>query len=1301
MIKLALTFLLVSAGLAAQTCTINAPGSGQLFQTPHPVQLTATVSSAPTAYKLIWTVDYQRWATGFARPDPGLVNDYRDAWHGPWTVNWYTGLNGDGPHTVSGVLYDIFGNTLAACPAVSFTVRIEGMSNQSINAMPNLSGNTVSGTGKLGFLTFDGQNAQQDGFSLAVDGMPMPYDNVCGGAGATNQTGGWQIPSFNTACWPNGVRQIYASYYIGRISDPYLLPLTFSSSNVNGNNITVPNHYSVQGSVVTFSSTGTLPAPLLSGSQWYWTGANTVTLSIAGGVMTFTCSSACGATAGTPVYIRNVQATDQTTGLPQCDGYYAAASGSGATFTVTAPASCPNGAASNFNLEVDINPYFANYIDANTISVSATPGGPTVTLTNGGSGTHTVTQRIRSPYWTGDPNNGGHGADDYASTGGPAYVIQAFTFSNGTKPMELRPPYWELHLVAGAGATSVCPKVENTDLTQTALSCNASGLTYTEVNDGGISGVCSVDSSGNVSPLSPGWCQVQVACASCASGGLSLRTVTVYVQVHTGSITFPHFTHNGTIANAFSPGNSFFPLSEWQLTVYDATAWNTNAASRPLWLGPVMQEASLNSSIITADPGGTAFGDPSSSTCYSASWPSPVHVYEAAFAAQYGTYFEAGIESTHWGTPGPGNLAAFLSNVGYNRQSCFTGFLGQLVGEGRTWRTFGYDELNNYMAGAYPFRNPNLGSTDFPSVAVSGGVATYNVSESFNGVWNQSAGTGDWIKMAGAVTNTCLNGWFPVTSIATVSGNPVSFTTPTACANGTYTESTAQLYHYWITSAVIGENASTLPRLYGTGNDATVQNWDTTYFTQIVVSGGVAEFYAQAHGLVNGQAIRVHGSSFNLNTVKPVTVLDANHFTIAYNSAFETVPSNGTYTYSGGSGTVDANLNFSVDGNFPAGTPFLSLRNVITSVTGHPATTWAAIGFTYNVGNPAVRNWEGSAIGEDATFNYIPQPPGAIYGTDASVWQWANYSQSSSGLATRGYQLQPRSMLWGGGYVGGGNMVQYCRSFQFNPACDRPAQLLWRPEGTVAQIIAMLTLNVSALRLYNFVQNMPVLYSNTCCGWQTQGTGTGAGMNPANDPKQWAAMAHTDALIKLREDTELQPPANKPYLGPMFLTDAHTSAAYGNELKILCASETPYGAQTIALPTIGGGSMLKYILTGYSLSVKLLSGNPTSDTDEFCSVPGRLTTYVALPSSPTVQPIDQLTFAPPAPLPFSASKFLLQVGYYPRAMQDDPVTDCTAACTIAVDHHNTNAWYRVIYADSNNLPLSIGDPMQIPSQRLY
>ncbi len=69
-------------------------------------------------------------------------------------------------------------------------------------------------------------------------------------------------------------------------------------------------------------------------------------------------------------------------------------------------------------------------------------------------------------------------------------------------------------------------------------------------------------------------------------------------------------------------------------------------------------------------------------------------------------------------------------------------------------------------------------------------------------------------------------------------------------------------------------------------------------FTQILVNDGVAEFYMASNGIANGQAIRVHNSKNNLNVVAPITVIDANHFTITYKSLSGTVPSNGIYTSS-------------------------------------------------------------------------------------------------------------------------------------------------------------------------------------------------------------------------------------------------------------------------------------------------------------------------------------------------------------------------------------------------------------------
>ena len=119
-------------------------------------------------------------------------------------------------------------------------------------------------------------------------------------------------------------------------SDPVLLNKMFSSSNVSGNNITVANHYSQQGSLVTFSSPDTLPSPLVAGCQYYWqrsttNPSNTASYSIASGVVTVRLASGCNLAPGTPVFLRNIHCTS-TAGVNACDGYYTLATGSGTSF---------------------------------------------------------------------------------------------------------------------------------------------------------------------------------------------------------------------------------------------------------------------------------------------------------------------------------------------------------------------------------------------------------------------------------------------------------------------------------------------------------------------------------------------------------------------------------------------------------------------------------------------------------------------------------------------------------------------------------------------------------------------------------------------------------------------------------------------------------------------------------------------------------------------------------------------------------------------------------------------------------
>ena len=1290
--------LTASSGLQGQSCTVTSPTASQLIQTAGPLQLALTVANAPTAYRAVWTVDYWRWAQGFNADQHQSPVDSSESWTGiPFAVTWYTGLNGDGPHTASAIVYDIFGTQLATC-SQSFTVRLEGMSNQTFNALP------TSGTGKFGVLSkAPGGHFMLDGLDgNASDTYADPLYHFCGMDGSTTQTGGWQIPNLVTTCWPNGQHLIVAGANPQiAAADPFVVSQTFTSSSVSGNSITVSNHSFQNGNAVVFSSTGTLPAPLVAGSQFFWSTSpsnpsHTATLAISGGVITVTCSSACGATAGTPVYLINIQSTSQITGQPNCDGYYLAASGSGTSFTVTAPAGCPNGVAANKNLEVDINPYFLQYVDVNTVAVSATPGGSTVTLANGGSGTHTVQSRTRSPFWTvgGFIGNAVMGAD-WVQSGGPANLFQLVTFSNGKSPMQIQVPYWEYHGWQGKSGDTACPTILNTDLTQTTVACSA--FTYTATADGGVTGVASVNtSSGAITYGSTvGWMRIAVSCGTCGPGGIALPSVTVYVENHgnsSSSVTFPHHTTCGALATSFTTGacHSFFPISVWQANI---------ANNAPAWLGPALTRANVNS-VLDGFSYTTNLINPAATSC--PAWPDGTMTTITNFANTWNLYLEYDMYPI-WFTLGSNTtaLAAILNNIGYNRKACLQSLVSYLVSLGRVWRFFNDDEVSDFI-GNFLEPNPAIGGPNWTNATTAGGVLTFNVTNITTlHAFSQATGAGNAIQITGATTNSCINGWHLLTTVSST-----VLTTPAgSCANGLTINSSsdpnALMNLPFPGLAIAGtnllQNSGPLP---GSLN-ATQQLWDNN-LTSIVVSGTSGTIHWTGHGLpsTNTPAIRIFCYACphtNLNFIGVPTVTDANTLTIVWtNTAGGIPPAAGTYN----SSTDGNGFYITVDPNWGAN-PLGQFYSVINAVPNHPIKAFSMLGALFS-NTSTVYSYEGNPTNTDSAWLYIPQAPPEYIGPDATVNQTASYSQSTSGLATRAWQLRPRTMLFAGGYIGGGNSVQNCRSFQFNPACDRPAQLIWRPETMLTQMMSMKTLDIVGLRLYNFLQDTALAYTYLCCGWNAPGNGgwgTGAGMNPYTAPKTWGAMAHTNALLVMREDTELQPEGNKPYLGPYFQTDAHLSSTYGNETTVVCTSEMPYGAITVPLRPIGGGTTLKYISDGYTTTVTTVPGNPSSDTEEFCTSPGRTTVFVSQPPGYTA--LDNITFAPPSPLPFGASKFLIQVGYYPEDMRSDPVTDCTAGCTISIDHHNINAWYRVLYTDSNGLPRSIGQPVEILSQGLY
>ena len=1241
--------------LRGQSCIITSPTASQLIQAAQPLQLTATVSSAPTAYSLEYDIDYRRWRKAYNDDQHPKIGDFGDNYQGPWVATWYSGLYGDGPHVISGILRDIFGTTLATCPTVSFTVRVEGMSFQSINSLPNLSGNTVSGTGKYGLLTFDGKN---NGTQAHVDGRTLP--GGCGAAGGTSQPGGGQTPAFNTTCFPNGPRLMTAGYnqtnIAGFFGEPYILGANVTS--ISGTSIyfggatncpyltSIGCHYSVQTTatnpdVVTFSTTGSQYTGVNNGTPCYWqtstTSSCSITQTVSGPTIVLTTSTSTGATTGTPVYIRNLGYTNQGGGGEGCDGLYSAASGTSGTtinLAMSSNPTCPNGTitaataanpgtitlsgtllgngdvitisgltgnwanlngpavvslvsgstytfgpgtnphnyspinttgygaltgsgtyaatfSNTYNLEVVVNPYFANYIDPFHISVSATPDGSSpITLSGSCTGTCTVNQRIRSPYW-GGANSNANASEmaDIPTYGGPALITQQIIFANGSSPMEIRPPYWEYHGWPGKTGDTLAAIIENTDLTSSAC---GGGCTYSVTADGTVSGAISVNTSTGAITYNPtsswsnpsaptAWAQATVTCTTCSVG---VTSVTVSIEEDPGtSSVYPHWTTCGTIVTSFTTGSchSFYPLS-----LQDAPA-----VSPPGWIGPsVFQNGHFNSTMVAIPDSASGYGlmNPTNGSCPSWTDPSANMGVSEAFAAAYGIQLEFDLQSiwfnsaNGFGTNG-GGLPVILANTGYNRQACLTALVSHMVATGRYWRFYNDDE-SSFIQGVTMRMNPTIQASlatydsGWTQAVVSGSTITLTVQNpiSVAGNWSQSAGTGTWIHIVNA-TNTCLNGWYPINSNTstqwTINNNNSCPNATTYKPSGGTTETTAQLV---LNPAYLAsqQNISALPGALGAVQTCWSGGGCTTTGQALTsvdcTASPTCTVNWPSHGTLNGagQAIRIWGSIHGLNGVFPVSSIGygANSFTITFTgNTGQVAPTAAVYNASN-----DAGLYITVDPNWGPD-PLLQFYNIVNAVSGHPTKSYTMLGALF--GTPAsVYSYMGNPTNVDSSFVYLASPPNFYLGDSAGVWNWINgdtlADANPGGIATRAYQLKPRSVLWGWGVANGGASIQTtCRSFTFNPGCDRPESLVSRPEDIIAQIMGYKTHDYAALRNYNLYLDTTNAFNYFCCGWQASGTGAGSGNNPFVAPKAFKAAALANALLTLRTETELQPEANK------------------------------------------------------------------------------------------------------------------------------------------------------------------------------
>lgn len=1361
-----ITLALFCAALSAQpTCAVVVPGvvgAAAPISTISPAKVSVTMSGIPRANHAVIWIDYTRYETvGLEDPAPTTPSDSKVPFLAPWTTSFPPAVFGDGNHYIYAQVFDVLTNEVTGAPScttptVTFAVRSMGFSNQSISST------VTNAIGSLNKLTYDGGNAARG--EIYVDGNKMfGGDSACGRSLVTSASGGWGTPGFNPNCYRGGTggtqHVVMMTEQFNAFTDPVMKSDSVSLP-ASGTTLAISNHFHSNGSVVTLASSGTLPtitaggtlAALTAGTQGHaagtsyycgnpCTGTNggtpSAAASVSGGVITVTLTTAPSVTIaqGTRVFIRNMKVNPQ---LGQaCDGEYAIASLSSQTlFTLAALATCPNGVVSSaIAFEVLFEPWFVIYVDASTISLSQTATvdqygevipGPPVTL-SGGTGTLTLLERMRSPYM-GHTDAINQVALDVDNLYGPSYALKLMTFT-GTGPMEIEPKYDKFFNVAGATDT-LNVRIKNSDLTFTAAACGSGSMTCTYSDLGIVTGQMSFNSSTGVVTYNASntwtnpnsypvaWGQVLIHCpAACAGNTHGLHDVAVlFENCGAGPCATPHFSTDGQLRTAFTPGKSFFPIS-------GGAAVGASFQTTTNWVVAAFKSAYLNSSY------GGASVDDNLSILHATScpvWPSASMVAAEAFARASNSYIKLDLESYFFGqqTMKPAVFPAIMANLGYDRKSCLQSLASYMKNSGLYFAA-GIDDESSFFFGNFFAQNVTLGGPNWTSATVSGCPGAMcqidfaiqninnfiiNASGSIPITWNQATGQGAPFQVQGAGSHSFLNGIFLPTS--TSSTDWIAPCT-NSCVNGSYNAGTGDGAAKLVLNPVVEEFITTNPTVTVLNTSAlpnegfnTCISWTTAGVcgpssnlgSAITVAGSIATvtWTGVQTELPSSVVVRVWGSSSGLNIVANGTVT-MNTLSWTYPGGTGGVaPASGPYTVSTDPGlwiTIDSGMGADSIGNF------ISLWKSASPTVTLNFTTLGAI---ISNASPSITNgmvsYEGYPNAQSA-MEYIATGVGDVLGVGPTVSDAASTCNSTQGpCGLLAWQAQPAMALLPAGH----QYVPYSQGIGFNPSTDHPTGLSWDPAAQMSYERSAMSAGVVGVQMYTFNSSLALWYDD-CCALPAVGTGGAAdsNLNPFNNPMQWNGLANSHVNIKLSERFELGAPCNHQHFGDYFFTDCHQDPTWGNEVWFYCTSQMPYGSFSVDTNAIAGGALWLRQSDAHTTWLTKISGNPSTLSREWCAAPGMLSVIIAEP--PGTEVIDTLNFGPiPASPPGGATKMVVRPTYSTFDSVDNQGFDCTSVCQVSIDHHNISPSYQILWMNNNYQPVGSYNPplIALPNQHL-